>query len=92
MLEGVPIFGRKRLAPLTLEIRKRVLKSLVKVRLPQQITLVLAERVILKEDDLCITSGMSINGRLFLSPREHLDALVSVAEHAEKLLNFVPNY
>jgi hypothetical protein len=34
------------------------------------------ERVILGEKDICVTSGLSVNGRLFVSPYEHLDALV----------------
>ena len=36
------------------------------------------ERVIFKEDDSCITPKLSVNGRLFIAPREHLDALVSL--------------
>ena len=39
----------------------------------------ISERIVLKEADLCITTGLSVNGRLFATPREHLDALVSIA-------------
>ena len=39
---------------------------------------VLTERVTFNETDLCITTGMSINGRLFITPQEHLDALVTI--------------
>lgn len=35
------------------------------------------DRVLYKEDDLCVTTGLSLNGLLFISPRKHLDALVS---------------
>jgi len=38
--------------------------------------LYIAERVVFNDTDLSITSGMSINGRLFVLPRDHLDALV----------------
>ena len=34
------------------------------------------DRVLYKEDDLCVTTGLSLNGLLFISPRKHLDALV----------------
>lgn len=33
------------------------------------------DRVLYKEDDLCVTTGLSLNGLLFISPRKHLDAL-----------------
>ena len=39
-------------------------------------TVLFTERIAFKENDLCVTSGLSINGRLFITPREHLDALV----------------
>lgn len=35
------------------------------------------ERVTFRSDDICITSRLSCNGQIFISPREHLDALVS---------------
>lgn len=38
------------------------------------------ERIAFKENDLCVTSGLSINGRLFITPREHLDALTPLPE------------
>ena len=37
----------------------------------------ITEKIVFKENDLCVTSGLSINGRLFVTPREQLDALVS---------------
>lgn len=33
-----------------------------------------------KENDVSITTSLSINGRLFLSPNEHLDALTILPE------------
>ncbi|KAI0242959.1 Rap guanine nucleotide exchange factor 4 [Lamellibrachia satsuma] len=36
------------------------------------------ERVIFKENDLCITPGLSINGRLFIGPSEQLESLEGV--------------
>ncbi|XP_013390231.1 rap guanine nucleotide exchange factor 4 isoform X1 [Lingula anatina] len=38
------------------------------------------ERVIFSEDDLCVTTGLSVNGRLFIVPKEHLDALTPLPE------------
>ena len=34
------------------------------------------ERILYKESDLSISYGLSLNGRLFLAPGDHLDALV----------------
>ncbi len=34
------------------------------------------ERLVYKESDLSISYGLSLNGRLFLAPSDHLDALV----------------
>ena len=31
-------------------------------------------------DDLCITTGLSLNGLLFIAPRKHMDALVNIFE------------
>lgn len=36
-----------------------------------------SERIIYKESDVSISCGLSLNGRLFLAPGDHLDALVS---------------
>lgn len=33
-----------------------------------------------KENDVSVTTSLSVNGRLFLSPSEHLDALTPVPE------------
>ncbi|CAF1204041.1 unnamed protein product [Adineta steineri] len=38
------------------------------------------ERTIYKESDLSISYGLSLNGRLFLAPADHLDALVPLPE------------
>lgn len=38
------------------------------------------ERSIYKESDLSISYGLSLNGRLFLAPGDHLDALVPLPE------------
>ncbi|KAL9966161.1 hypothetical protein ACROYT_G024197 [Oculina patagonica] len=33
------------------------------------------ERVPFKPHEICVTTGLSVNGRLFIAPREHLDSL-----------------
>ncbi|KAI8785990.1 rap guanine nucleotide exchange factor 4 [Biomphalaria glabrata] len=38
------------------------------------------ERVLFQERDRCIVMSLSLNGRLFIAPREHLDALTPVPE------------
>ncbi|CAH1788290.1 unnamed protein product [Owenia fusiformis] len=38
------------------------------------------ERVLFKEEDICITLGLSINGKLFLSSKQHIDALTPLPE------------
>lgn len=35
------------------------------------------ERVVFKDEDISIPTALSINGRIFVSPKDHLDALVS---------------
>lgn len=35
------------------------------------------ERVTFKDNDISIPTALSINGRIFVSPKDHLDALVS---------------
>lgn len=35
-----------------------------------------AERIVFRDEDICITTSLSLNGRLFITPPEHLDALV----------------
>lgn len=42
----------------------------------KSIILFFLERTIYKETDLSIPHGLSLNGRLFLAPSDHLDALV----------------
>lgn len=34
------------------------------------------ERFVFKDDDISIPTALSINGRIFVSPRDHQDALV----------------
>jgi len=36
-----------------------------------------ADRVVFSDKDIAVTTVLSVNGRLFISPYEHLDALVS---------------
>ena len=36
------------------------------------------ERLTLKDSETSVTTGLSLNGRLFVSPKDHLDALVSL--------------
>ncbi|CAC5379061.1 RAPGEF4 [Mytilus coruscus] len=38
------------------------------------------ERVVFKKQDICVTTRLTINGYLFISPREHLDALTPLPE------------
>lgn len=38
------------------------------------------ERTIFKDNDLSIPTALSLNGRLFISPRDHLDALTALPE------------
>jgi len=37
------------------------------------------DRVTVRDDDLSVPTALSLNGRIFVSPRDHLDALVSFA-------------
>ena len=38
------------------------------------------ERTLFKDNDVSITTSLSINGRLFLAPTDHLDALTPLPE------------
>ena len=40
---------------------------------------VFTERVPFMPHEICVTTGLSVNGRLCIAPREHLDSLVSQA-------------
>lgn len=35
------------------------------------------ERVVINDQDVNVPTGLTLNGRIFVSPRDHLDALVS---------------
>lgn len=37
------------------------------------------ERVVFRDSDVSIPTGLSLNGRIFVSPKDHLDALVSIS-------------
>jgi len=37
---------------------------------------ILGERLVFKDGDVSVPTGLSLNGRIFVSPKEHLDALV----------------
>ena len=39
------------------------------------------ERVVIKDQDLNVPTGITLNGRIFVSPRDHIDALVSTFFH-----------
>ncbi|CAG0892836.1 unnamed protein product, partial [Darwinula stevensoni] len=41
------------------------------------------ERVVIPEHRTCVATGLSLNGALFISPKEHLDALTPVTEQLE---------
>lgn len=36
------------------------------------------ERVVFKDEDISIPTALSINGRIFVSPKDHQDALVRI--------------
>ncbi|KDR12164.1 Rap guanine nucleotide exchange factor 4, partial [Zootermopsis nevadensis] len=38
------------------------------------------ERVVFRDSDVSIPTGLSLNGRIFVSPKDHLDALTCLAE------------
>ncbi|XP_071445766.1 rap guanine nucleotide exchange factor 4 [Hetaerina americana] len=38
------------------------------------------ERVLFKDNDVSIPTGLSVNGRIFISPKDHLDALTCLPE------------
>jgi Rap guanine nucleotide exchange factor 4 len=40
----------------------------------------LIEKTLFKDNDVSITTSLSINGRLFLAPNDHLDALTPLPE------------
>ncbi|XP_045473317.1 rap guanine nucleotide exchange factor 4 isoform X2 [Harmonia axyridis] len=41
------------------------------------------ERVLFKDEDISIPTALSINGRIFVSPKDHLDALTCLSEQEE---------
>ncbi|XP_066151084.1 rap guanine nucleotide exchange factor 4 isoform X1 [Euwallacea fornicatus] len=41
------------------------------------------ERVVFRDDDISIPTALSINGRIFVSPKDHLDALTCLTEQEE---------
>jgi len=42
---------------------------------------VVADRVVFGDKDIGVSTTLSVNGRLFISPYEHLDALVNTVAH-----------
>ncbi|KAJ3642326.1 hypothetical protein Zmor_025122 [Zophobas morio] len=44
------------------------------------------ERVIFKDNDISIPTALSINGRIFVSPKDHLDALVKIRFYTISIL------
>lgn len=49
-------------------------------------TLFFTERIPFKGKEMAVTSGLSVNGRLFIAPREHIDSLVRPIEYLDILL------
>jgi Rap guanine nucleotide exchange factor 4 len=41
------------------------------------------ERVTFKDNDISIPTALSLNGRIFVSPKDHLDALTCLSEQEE---------
>lgn len=39
------------------------------------------ERAILKDKDVSVVTSLSLNGRLFVAPKDHIDALVNKSLH-----------
>lgn len=44
------------------------------------------ERIVFKDSDVSIPTVLSLNGRIFVSPKDHIDAMVSSAKSL-KILN-----
>jgi len=49
----------------------------------------MSDRVIFSEKDIGVTTTLSVNGRLFISPYEHLDALVSKVSQSPQPLDTI---
>jgi Rap guanine nucleotide exchange factor 4 len=49
------------------------------------------ERILYKESDLSISYGLSLNGRLFLAPGDHLDALVCKKNNESSIYHYMTN-
>lgn len=47
------------------------------ISISEILLLSLLERILFRENDLGVVNSLTLNGRLFLAPREHLDAVVS---------------
>ncbi|XP_017779355.1 PREDICTED: rap guanine nucleotide exchange factor 4 [Nicrophorus vespilloides] len=41
------------------------------------------ERVVFKDNDISVPTGLTLNGRIFVSPKDHLDALTALGEQEE---------
>lgn len=49
------------------------------------------ERVVFKDNDISIPTALSINGRIMVSPKDHLDALVRIPTLSSYKLTFFLN-
>lgn len=65
----------------TAETIKYVAADKLKLRANEDLLLVEVksngERVVFRDDDISIPTALTLNGRIFVSPKDHLDALVS---------------
>lgn len=68
----------------TAETIKLVAADKLKMRANDELVLVEVksngERVLFKDEDISIPTALSINGRIFVSPKDHQDALVSIID------------
>lgn len=46
------------------------------------------ERIVYKDSDVSIPTALSLNGRIFVSPKDHLDALVRNLKRQRKIVYF----
>ncbi|XP_008198036.1 rap guanine nucleotide exchange factor 4 isoform X4 [Tribolium castaneum] len=71
----------------TAETIKIVAAEKLKMRSTDELLLVEVksngERVTFKDNDISIPTALSLNGRIFVSPKDHLDALTCLAEQEE---------
>lgn len=82
----------------TAETIKFVAADKLKLRANEDLLLVEVksngERVVFRDDDISIPTALTLNGRIFVSPKDHLDALVSFYDYfmQNTIVNFFNCY